>query len=398
MWAHSSAGCARSATSIDVRTLHVAALPFPSAQGTQALLHAMLTSLQTAGHDTHLLCYPHGAAVERSPAYQVHRSALASRSRSLRSGPALDKPWLDLGLALRLRRLYARYEPDALIAHHVEAAACALALRLPYVFVAHTSLREELPTYAPASAARLLGAAGGALDALLVRRARATLSVSPLLASLLTRESRRAVAPLPLPWQVPAPIAREERERARARLSLKPEHVVLLYAGNLDAYQGFDALLPPLARVFRARPHARLLIASEQSRELLRADLARHGLTAQTLFAPLASEQDRRRAHAAANVALVPRRAAGGIPIKLLDAWVRGVPVLASRLALAGHELDDACEVVERDADWELAILRVWARLPSLERRADDARAQVARLFDPAHFVSTLESVVRTLR
>jgi glycosyltransferase involved in cell wall biosynthesis len=391
-----NAGCARSATSTDVRTLHVAALPFPSPQGTQALLHAMLSALHASGHDTHLLCYPHGASFDSAPPYQVHRSTLHSASGSLRSGPSPDKAWLDLGIAQKLRTTYARLAPDVLIAHHVEAAACAAALRLPYVFVAHTSLRDELPTYASPGAARCLRAFGGLLDNVLVRRARATLAVSPLLATLLARASNRAVQVLPLPWQVPPPSDALERARARESFALTAEQPVLLYAGNLDAYQGLDALLPALRSVFDVKGDACLLIASAHPPDDLELLLREHRLLERTRFVPLANECDRRRAHAAASLALVPRRAAGGIPIKLLDAFARGVPVVAARLALAGHPYDALCEVVEPERPWDEAILQLLASPRIACDRAVRARARVESGHDAARFVAALEGVAAT--
>jgi hypothetical protein len=42
--------------------LHVAALPFPSPQGTQAAIASMLEALASAGRDVHLLCYPHAGS------------------------------------------------------------------------------------------------------------------------------------------------------------------------------------------------------------------------------------------------------------------------------------------------------------------------------------------------
>ena len=383
-----------------MRTLHVAALPFPSPQGTQGLLHQMLCALGERGHDTHLLCYPHGASAARTgapratPAYTVHRVPTRSFSRSLRSGPSLDKLWLDAGLARELVRVSAALAPDLIVAHHVEAAACALARRhRPLLFVAHTSLVEELPTYAPAPLAPIVSRLGGLLETALVRRSDRTLAVSPTLARMLSAQTGCEVAALPLPWPLAAPITHEEALAARAALGLSPVCEVALYAGNLDAYQGLAALLPALALLARQRPALRWLVATESDPSKLALALCEHGLVDRTTFAPLADEAARRLVHAAADCALVPRQSAGGVPVKLLDALARGVPTVASATALAGYPLADHCTCVadQTPQHWSQAIASVLEDRPKAHARATSARTYVAQEHSAERFAQALE-------
>ena len=69
--------------------LHVACLPFPSYQGTQAALAAMLEASATNGQ-THLLAYA-AAGYELDAPYEVHRIPDFPKVRSLRSGPSWGK-------------------------------------------------------------------------------------------------------------------------------------------------------------------------------------------------------------------------------------------------------------------------------------------------------------------
>src|SRR5690606_34223065 len=103
-------------------------------------------------------------------------------------------------------------------------------------------------------------------DALLARRAARTLAVSPLLAELLASDSARPAHALVLPWRVGHPAHPGERSEARARLGFAPPHEVVLYAGNLDRYQGLDTLLPELAHACAQRPQLRWLVATESPR------------------------------------------------------------------------------------------------------------------------------------
>ena len=65
--------------------LHVACLPFPSYQGTQAAIAAMLDASTSTGRPTHLLTYAQ-AAYELDAPYEVHRIPDFPKVRSLRSG------------------------------------------------------------------------------------------------------------------------------------------------------------------------------------------------------------------------------------------------------------------------------------------------------------------------
>lgn len=348
-----------------MRVLHVAALPFPSPQGTQALLRAMLLAHADAGHDAHLLCYP-GPPIEAP--YRVHRCA-AERPVSQRSGPSLAKLGLDGALAVALPKLVRALRPDLIIAHHVEAAAIAWSTRTPAWFYAHTDLGAELPTYFAQRWSLPLRVAGGQLDAFLARRM-PTLAVSPLLAAKLG-----CGAPA-LPWSIPAPITAAERAGARAHFAFSGTQRVALYAGNLDGYQGLDAL----ADAVRRRPSLRWLIATQSPiRDFARAN---RDLLSRVRFAPLHDEAARRRAHAACDLALVPRAIPGGVPIKLFDALARGVPAVAARLALAGYPLVPYCSVV--DDDWLNAIDAA---------PGSDARAHLREAHAPARFAAQLSAL-----
>lgn len=375
-----------------MRTLHVAALPFPSAQGTQAALHAMLCALQEDGQRPELLCYAHGARAIAAP-YVIHRPQLSLGVRSLRSGPSLPKLALDVVLSRALRKLYRSGQFDWVVAHHVEAAAaCLLAGVDRFAFVAHTSLREELPFYFPANFARSLRRAGEGLDRFLCRRAARAFAVAPALARTLSTQSGLSVHSLHLPWPVPPAIRPDERAHARRELGFGPGDELVLYAGNLDPYQGLAVLAESLTSLSHQRPRLKLLLATQATPAALAScPLARwiaHRVA-------LASESDRRRAYAAADLVVVPRASSGGLPVKLLDALARGVPVVAAHKAAAGLLLEGLCKLVDGDDPRALAAA-IASELTAPDRgRAARARAYVARAHGK---VSFLEDFARGLR
>jgi glycosyltransferase involved in cell wall biosynthesis len=114
------------------------------------------------------------------------------------------------------------------------------------------------------------------------------------------------------------------------------------------------------------------------------------------VFAPLASEHDRAVAHAAADVALVPRLASGGLPIKLLEALARDVPVVANRRALAGLPLTpraDLLAVVPDDSLEALAdgMTRLWTPRAAGPVAHTGEAALTAAGITAAAFVSTFQ-------
>lgn len=341
-----------------MRTLHIAALPFPTVQGTQALIHAMLSALALHGHDTHLVCYPHGA-FERDAPYLVHRAAGRPIDRSLRSGPSLRKVAQDLQLTRSLTSLVARLQPARIFAHHVEAALCARAARLRNVtYVAHTSLQSELGSYFPAVSQVPWSLLGKVVDGLASAATQQAFAISPRLCADLTESTGRPFRLLTPPWFEQAAVTAEEQGAARMELELDASAQVLLYAGNLDAYQGLDVLCAGLNAAMERLPKAVFLLATASEPAALLARLPPL-LLARTKVVVLDGQSVRRRVHAAADLALVPRLAPGGLPVKLLDALSLGVPVLCAKRATAGFEFGAACQGVADDDPqaWSEAIV-----------------------------------------
>jgi len=380
--------------------LHVAALPFPTQQGTQAALRVMLETLAQHGRADHLLAYAHaGYAAELD--FPLHRSAEPLPCRSLRSGPSAHKLLADGALGVALGRLVRRLRPELIVAHHVEAAALTAAAsaltRTPFMFFAHTDLAAELPTYAPDAAAGVLRGAGAHLDAALVARAHAVGTISPLLAERLRPyavEHPDKVYDVPPPWPLPQPISACERTSARAALGLAPEARVLLYAGNLDRYQGWEDVLAALPAIRARAPSLVWLVATQSDPAALLAQARRAGVHSMIRLCDLGSEAARRELHAAADLAIIPRRSPGGLPIKLLDAMARGVPCIAAPAAAAGLPIASAVELVPFDDASALAASVTRLLSCGAHERAElarRARAYVATHHDAGRFLHAFD-------
>ncbi|MET0387561.1 MAG: glycosyltransferase [Polyangiales bacterium] len=389
--------------------LHIAALPFPTFQGTQAAIRSMLEARARAGYPVALFAY--GArGYDLDAPFVIHRAGAAPQL-SLRSGPSLAKVRLDLAMAHGLPQLITRLRPRVIVAHHVEAMAIATvaAPDVPTVFFAHTDLAAELPTYArlPGDASRCaqvplasriatrgIAWAGAQVERRLCRRATAVAAVSPLLRARLSAAHGCSVQYVPIPWVVPAPMTAQEQAVARQKLRLHASERVALYAGNLDAYQDPERILTSLQLLAAAGQPITLLLATRSQPQAFLRRAASLGVRFRSC--ELGAEPVRREIHAAADFAIVPRAVAGGLPIKLLDALARGLPCAIMPPSAAGLDLDRC--VVRASAPTTEALataIATLARQPPLRHRlGHHARAYVAQHHADPSFNQTLDLAI----
>ena len=333
--------------------VHVACLIYPSHQGTQAAIHSMLHALTKAGHSTHLLTYAHGAYPVDTP-FEVHRVPDFPKVRSLRSGPSIGKIALDMRCVLAIRKLVRTLKPEIIVAHHIEAAIAAILARVsPVYYLAHTSLGNELPQYLPILPAPMISRLARMVETRICKQVKATYAVSPALAKHLGSN----VGYLPIPWppSMTEPITMSERKEARQAIRIESWTPVCLYAGNLDAYQGWSTLPEAVRLMRKTHPDTRLLVATESNPMPLYQACAKARIQNALIVRRLNSEHARRQAYAAADLCWIPRKTPGGVPIKMLDAFARGVPVVAMKRALAGLPVRQACIVVRNDHSTDLA-------------------------------------------
>jgi len=344
-----------------MKTLHVACMPFPTPQGTQALVGAMMRALRARGHDAELLVYADGQSAN-DPEW-VARLGDWPVVRSERSGPSLGKVALDLRMIAELRWRWVR-DRRPVVVHNVEAAVVARAAGVrPLIYVAHTRFDTELETYAADRLSKPLRRVGGVLDRV-AAGVDAVGAVSPDLAAHLGGTY------LPSPWP----------ERPAAG---EPGRFVL-YGGNLDGYQGWEHVVDACALA-----DLPLLVATESDPAPVRERARTAGLKELEL-APLRTDADRERAHERCFAVAVPRRSPGGLPMKMLDALARDRPVVAMERALAGLDPDGVVTVANDDP-------RAFAEGLELVRRIrpKGGRAWVQRECNGAAFTAALESLLR---
>ncbi len=304
----------------------VAACPFPSPQGSQVFVGQMAKRLAAAGHDVHLLTYGQGAE-QSGHGYRHHRIARLPGDDALRSGPALMKPILDAMLTRRLARLVREERIEIIHAHNYEAAVAAIAARavtrVPVVYHSHNLMGDELETYFKTPLAKRLAAlAGRALDRTVPSKADRVIALCEWSAARLREAGCEAarISVIPPAVEDEGPIV--AGAGARASFGISEHAFVVVYSGNLDAYQNLPLLLRAIELV-RGREGPRsapvhLLMVTHAAREA-RERVASPGLEGRLHLIEARGHAEARRALGISDIAALPRRLGSGYPVKLLN-------------------------------------------------------------------------------
>lgn len=366
--------------------VQAAAFPFPSPQGSQVYVHGMSRALARRGHRVIVACYGHGSG-EVDPAIEVIRTPQLPAYDSLRAGPDLVKPFLDVALTARLVALRAGI--DVVHAHNYEAPVAAYIARalngVPVVYNNHNTMAEELHRYFERPAARRAARRIGTwLDGSVPRRADACVAISEQAAPLLRSLGCRDVTFIPPGVDLEELVG--DRERARAELDLG-DRAWVIYAGNPDPYQDLEVLIDAVASLDTL---GLLMVSASslgkwESRSMsIEADRKRFVVT---------PSWDRvRDLLAAADMAALPRAVCSGYPMKLLNTLGFGLPTVCAE----GSARDIAGVVPVPDGDVAAFALALASLEQDPGRRARlgaEARADIASRFTWDQCARRLEAV-----
>jgi glycosyltransferase involved in cell wall biosynthesis len=310
--------------------VQVAALGFPSDQGSQVYIKGMCRALSRRGHQVRLACYGHGQWQWDGEFELLRTPSIPGYSR-LRAGPDLVKPWLDLCLA----GVVASQQADILHAHNYEAPLAALLGRrgrpIPLVYSAHTTLEEELPSYfRRRPAAALARRLGSFLDRSIPRLSDHAIALNPQTASRLIELGCRSVG-------VSRPGVDAEDLPLTAPICRDGPWVV--YAGNPDSYQDLEVLVAAMEQVEGA---GLLLVGASSFAGLDLSRIRRLRVVQESDFARV------RGWLASASLAVLPRSQCSGYPIKLLNYLGMGLPTVAA--AGSSQPLPGVITVENRDS------------------------------------------------
>ena len=154
---------------------------------------------------------------------------------------------------------------------------------------------------------------------------------------------------------------------------------VLAITGNLGYFVNVDAVTWWLRDVWpqlrRVRPDVRLMIAGDRPARALRRAVAESGVRL------IESPPDLRAVLARATLALAPMRCGSGVPVKILEAWAVGVPVVASSWAAAGTsglQGEDFLLADQQPGEWVAAITGLLDSPSARRRLIENGRRRLA--------------------
>jgi polysaccharide biosynthesis protein PslH len=168
----------------------------------------------------------------------------------------------------------------------------------------------------------------------------------------------------------------EEREKLWREGDKGP---VLVMTGNLGYFVNVDAVTWWLREVWpslrRARPDVRIVVAGERPAAAIRREIERAGVKL------IESPRDMRSIISQATLSLAPMRCGSGVPIKVLEAWAVGVPVVATPWAVAGtsgRQGEDFRLVGTHPIEWVHAIEELLEDPIARQRLAESGRRRLA--------------------
>jgi glycosyltransferase involved in cell wall biosynthesis len=163
----------------------------------------------------------------------------------------------------------------------------------------------------------------------------------------------------------------------------------LVFTGNLGYFVNADAIAwwlgeiwPPLAA---RHPGLQLVVAGDRPAPRVRRAVA-HAAGGASRVSLLASVSDLGAVLAGATAALAPLRCGSGVPVKILEAWAAGVPVVASSWAAAGTTAvpGDDLHLADSPAQWLEALARLLHDPEERARLAANGSRRLAKDYSDA--------------
>ncbi len=173
---------------------------------------------------------------------------------------------------------------------------------------------------------------------------------------------------------------------------------VLVLTGNLGYFVNADAVTWWLRDVWpelrRVRPDVRLVVAGDRPSPPLRQAIDKAGARL------IESPRDLRSIISQATVSIAPMRCGSGVPIKVLEAWAVGVPVLASSWAVAGtsgRQGEDFLLVGQHPVEWVTAVADLLNNPETRRWLVDNGRRRLAADYSRDVVRQQLLEVIRGL-
>lgn len=357
--------------------------PFFEPRGTPFSEYHRIRALVELGYHVDLVTYPFGTDVA-VPNLRVVRTGRLPFVRRVAVGPSVRKLLLDLRLLWTAWRLAERGQYDAVHSHE-EAAFfgvwLARRLGVPHVYDMHSSLPQQLSNFRYA-----FGRAWRPVFAWLERRAIArsqlVITICQELQDLAIRlgAGDKAVLIENVMGGEPAEPPSLTAHTVRERWGIRPNQVVILYAGTFEPYQGIDLLIEAAGVLRRTHPSAVVLMVGGEPAQV---EAAAAKAAARGAPVVLTGAQPAREIPAfieAADILVSPRVAGTNTPLKIYTYLRSGKPIVATNLRTHTQVLGPTVAVlVEPEAARLAAGLGRLVDDPALGHRLGAAALDLAR-------------------
>lgn len=317
--------------------LLVAACPFPANNGTSSRILRMGESLVERGHDVHVASYhlqDEDIPVTEGPT--IHRVHPSFSYRKTDPGPSHKKPLIDALLLKKVMQICRAESIDVIHGHHIEGLACSLPAAtiydIPIIYDAHTHVTSELKEYYEVTRFGPVNDALELVEKALIRRASGVISVSAKLRDILRSYGVEGNDVWVVPTGINARTVQQlavESTLTRTDLGLDEYQPVIVFTGALKPFQGLRNLFDAMQYVSERHPGARLLLVGGGDVGRYSAMAERFGVSDSVLFCGEVPFVEVPGYLSLADVGVLPRTEATGMPQKLTNYLAVGLPVVA---------------------------------------------------------------------
>jgi len=315
-----------------LRVLVLAPQPFFQNRGTPIDVLLLLRALsERSGKMVDVLAYPEGEDVQL-PGLTLYRVPLFTKLRGVRPGFSLKKLLLDTAMFFTAWKMVHRNRYDLLHAGE-DAVFMAMVIRwlyrIPYVYDIDSSMAQQMVEKYPRLT--LLASLFNWLEARAIRGALANAPVCHALRELCEKNQSRKTVTLHDISQLGNP---DLAKTGRLSREIGRNGLILLYSGNLEAYQGVDLLIDSMPHVLAENSTVQLVIIGgvAEDIEYYRGKAVRLGIEDHVHFLGPRPFDQLDQYLAEADILVAPRIKGVNTPMKIFPYLHSGKPVLLTRL------------------------------------------------------------------
>jgi glycosyltransferase involved in cell wall biosynthesis len=320
------------ATRRRLRVLVLAPQPFFQNRGTPIDVLLLLRALsERSGKKVDVLAYPEGEDVQL-PGLTLYRVPLFINLSGVRPGFSLKKLLLSTAMFFTAWKMAHRNRYDLLHAGE-DAVFMAMVIRwlyrIPYVYDIDSSMAQQMVEKYPRLT--LLASLFNWLESRAIRGALANAPVCHALRELCEKNQSRKTVTLHDISQLGNP---DLAKTGRLSREIGRDGLILLYSGNLEAYQGVDLLIDSMPHVLAENSTVQLVIIGGVAEDIedYRGKAVRLGIEDHVHFLGPRPFDQLDQYLAEADILVAPRIKGVNTPMKIFPYLHSGKPVLLTRL------------------------------------------------------------------